>query len=394
MVASAPLKEPTNFSLVFGGPLYQVFTRAHLTGPPLKFLRRQVLFFILFCWVPLAVLSWFEARSHGAIKLSFSRDIFTHVRFLVALPVMILGEGIVHRRIGPVVQRFIECRVVMPEDLPKFYAAIDSAMRIRNSIIGEIVLLAFVFTGGIWIWWHGVATDVASWYAWPQGGRMHLTRAGYWFAFACVPIFQFVWLRWYIRILIWFWFMFRVSRLRLQLLAAHPDRAGGLGFLGKSSYAFTPLLFAQGALVAGQIAGRIFFEGRSLLSFELLIVGFVTFFVLTILAPLCVFTPQLARAKREGLKEYGTLASSYVMDFRQKWLQTKPGDEQLLGTPDLQSLADLDNSFKIVREMRAIPFATEDAIRLLLITAAPMIPLLLTIMPLEQLLNQAVKMMF
>ena len=97
---------------------------------------------------------------------------------------------------------------------------------------------------------------------------MHLTRAGYWFAFACVPIFQFVWMRWYIRILIWFWFMFRVSRLRLQLLAAHPDRAGGLGFLGKSSYAFTPLLFAQGALAAGQIAGRIFFEGRSLLSFR------------------------------------------------------------------------------------------------------------------------------
>ena len=83
---------------------------------------------------------------------------------------MILGEGIVYQGIGPVVQRFIECHIVMPEDLPKFYAAIDSAMRIRNSIIGEVVLLAFVFTGGIWIWWHGVATNVASRYAWPQGG--------------------------------------------------------------------------------------------------------------------------------------------------------------------------------------------------------------------------------
>jgi hypothetical protein len=371
-----------------------MFTRAHLTGPPLKFLVRQVLFFIFFCWVPLAVLSWLEARSHGGIKLSFARDIFTHVRFLVALPAMILGEGIVHLRIAPVVKRFIECRVVTPEDLPKFYAAIDSAIRIRNSVVGEIVLLALVFTGGIWIWWHGIATDVVSWYAWPQGGQMHLTRAGYWFAFACIPIFQFVWLRWYVRILIWLWFLFRVSRLRLQLLAAHPDRAGGLGFLGKSSYAFAPLLFAQGALVAGQIAGRIFSEGRSLLSFELLIVGFVTFFVFTILAPLCVFTPQLARAKRKGLKEYGTLASWYVMDFGQKWLQAKPADEQLLGTPDLQSLADLGNSFTVVREMRAIPFAIEDVVRLFLVTVAPMTPLLLTIMPLEQLLNQAVKMMF
>jgi hypothetical protein len=151
MVAPAPLKEPPDFSLVLGGPLYQMFRRAHLTGPALELLRRRVVFFILFCWVPLAVLSGFEAHFLGGTKLSFARDILTHVRFLVALPVMIMGEVIVHQRIGPVVRRFIECRVVTPEDLPRFCSAIDSAMRMRNSIIGEIALLAFVFTGGIWI---------------------------------------------------------------------------------------------------------------------------------------------------------------------------------------------------------------------------------------------------
>ncbi len=393
-MGTAPLKGPPDFSLVLGGPLYQMFRRAHLTGPALElFLRRQVVFSILFCWVPLAVLSGFEAHFLGGTKLSFARDIMTHVRFLVALPVMILGEVIVHQRIGPAVRRFIECRVVMPEDVPKFYAAIDSAERLRNSVVAEIALLAFVFTGGIWIWRHRIAIDVASWYASSVGGRMHLTLAGYWFAFVCLPIFQFIWLRWYLRILIWFWFLFRVSRLRLQLLAAHPDRAGGLGFLGKSSYAFTPLLFAQGALASGQIAGRIFFQGRSLLSFETLIAGFVIFFVVAILAPLCVFTPQLARAKREGLKEYGTLASSYVIEFNQKWLRTKVNDEQLLGTDDLQSLADLGNSFTVIREMRAIPIARDDVAGLLIATVAPFVPLLLTIMPLEQWLHQAVMTM-
>ncbi len=394
MVAPAPLKEPPDFSLVLGGPLYQMFRRAHLTGPTLELLRRRVVFFILVCWVPLAVFSWFEAHFLGGTKLSFARDILTHVRFLVALPVMILAEVIVHQRIGPVVKGFIECHMVTPEDVPKFYAAIDSAMRMRNSVIAEIALLAFVFTGGIWIWWHRVAIDVASWYAWSEGGRMHLTLAGYWFAFVSVPIFQFIWWRWYIRILIWFWFLFRVSRLRLQLLAAHPDRAGGLGFLGKSSYAFTPLLFAQGALAAGQIANRIFYEGRSLLSFEALMAGFAIFFVVAILAPLCVFTPQLARAKREGLKEYGILASSYVRAFNQKWLRTKFNDEQLLEANDLQSLADLGNSFTMVVEMRAIPVATSDVVRLLIVTVSPIIPLLLTIMPLEQWLHQVVIKMF
>jgi hypothetical protein len=393
MASPAPAEEPSIFSLVLGGPLYQIFKRAHLTGPTLELLRRRVVFFMFFCWVPLAVLSWFEGQFLGGTQLSFARDILTHVRFLVALPVMIMGEVIVHQRIGPAVRAFIARRVVTPEDLPQFYAAIDSAVRVRNSVIAEVALLAFVFTGGIWIWWHGVAIGVASWYASSEGGRMHLTLAGYWLAFVCVPTFQFIWLRWYLRILIWFWFLFRVSRLSLQLLAAHPDRAGGLGFLGKSSYAFIPLLFAQGALASGHIADRIFFEGRSLLSFKILIAEFVGFFVVAILAPLCVFTPPLVRAKREGLIEYGALASSYVMEFNQKWLGTTSSEEQLLGTSDLQSLADLGNSITVVREMRAVPFGRDDVARLLIATVAPFLPLLLTIMPLEELMTQVFKML-
>ena len=271
---------------------------------------------------------------------------------------------------------------------------VDSAMRMRNSVIAEIALLLLVFTGGIWIWQTEVALDVASWYASPQGGQMHLTRAGFWFAFVSVPVFQFILLRWYMRMLIWFWFLLRVSCLRLRLLPAHPDRAGGLGFVGGSSIAFTPFLFAQGALLAGQIANRIFYKGQSLLSFKLTVVGFVCFFVAAILGPLLVFTPQLERAKREGLAEYGTLASEYVMDFDQKWLRRKVDDEQLLGSSDIQSLADLGNSFAVVREMRVVPFATDVVFRLLVATIVPMVPLLLTLMPLEQLVTEAIKIVF
>jgi hypothetical protein len=394
MAAPTPIQEPPDFSLVLGGPLYQLFRRTRLTGDTLELLRRRVAFFILLCWVPLAVLSFVEAHFQGGAKLSFFRDIETHVRFLISLPVLILAEMIVHQRIRPVVKSFVERRVVTSEELPKFYAAINSAMRMRNSVIVEIALLIFVFTGGTWIWRHQSALDVASWYASPLGGQMHFTMAGYWFAFVSVPVFQFILLRWYMRILIWFWFLLRVSRLKLHLLPAHPDRAGGLGFLGKSSFAFIPLLFAQGALLAGQLASRILYNGQSLLSFKLTIVGFVGFFVVAILAPLFLFTPQLASAKREGLAEYGAFASSYVMDFDQKWLHGKGNDEPLLGTGDIQSLADLGNSFAVVREMRPIPFAIDDVVRLLIATVAPIVPLLLTIMPLEQLITQAIKIIF
>ena len=394
MSASAPLQEPPDFSLVLGGPLYQMLRRAHLTGPTLPLLRRQVVLSVLVCWVPLVVLSLAQAHFLGGAKLSFFRDIETHVRFLVSLPVLIMAEVLVHERIWPVVKRFVERRVVTLEELPKFYAAINSAMRMRNSAIVEIALLVFVYTVGIWIWRHNTALDVASWYASPQGGRLHFSIAGYWFEFVSVPVFQFILIRWYLRILIWFWFLLRVSRLELHLLPAHPDRVGGLGFLGKSTIAFAPLLFAQSALLAGQIAGRIFYNGQSLLAFKMTIAGFVVFLVIAVLAPLFSFTPQLARAEREGFAEYGALASTYVMDFDQKWFRSKTKGEQLLGTGDIQSLADLGNSFAVVREMRVVPFMTDDVIRLVVVTVIPLVPLLLTIMPLDQLITQAIKIIF
>jgi hypothetical protein len=394
MPAPAPSQEPPDFSLVLGGPLYQMFRRTRLTGPVLELLQRRVVFFVLLCWVPLAVLSFVEGHLWGGAKFSFLRDIETQVRFLISLPTLILAEIIVHRRLRSVVKSFIERHVVSPEELPKFYALIDSAMRMRNSVIAEIVLLVVVFTGGIWIWRSEVALDVASWYASPQGGQMHLTGAGSWFAFVSVPVFQFVLLRWYMRMLIWFWLLLRISLLRLNLLPAHPDRAGGIGFVGKSSVAFTPLLFAQGALLAGQIASRIFYNGQSLLSFKLTIVGFVGFFVAAVLAPLLLFMPKLWTAKHEGLAEYGALASEYVSAFDQKWLRRTVHVDDLLGSGDIQSLADLGNSFAVVREMRAVPFATDDVVRLLVATVVPLVPLLLTIMPLEQLVTQAIKIVF
>ncbi len=394
MVTPASSQEPPDFSLVLGGPLYQMFRRTHLSGPGLELLRRRVMFFCLLCWVPLVILSLVEGHLLDGGNFSFLHDVETQVRFLISLPVLILAEVVVLRRLRPIVKRFIERRLVSPEELSKFYDAIHSAMRMRNSVIAEVSLLVLVFTVGIWVWRKEVALNVASWYAFPQGGQMHLTLAGWWFALVSVPVFQFILLRWYMRMLIWSWFLFRVSRLRLQLLPAHPDRSGGLGFLGKSTLAFTPFLFAQGALLAGQIANRIFYAGQSLISFRLTIVGFVSFFVAVILAPLLVFAPQLERAEREGGAEYGAFASEYVRDFDQKWLRRKVSDEQLLGSGDIQSLADLGNSYVVVSEMRIVPFWINDVLRLLVAAVAPMVPLLLTIMPLDQLVTEAVKMVF
>jgi hypothetical protein len=105
------------------------------------------------------------------------------------------------------------------------------------------------------------------------------------------------------------------------------------------------LLFAHSALLAGQIATRILYNGEILLASELTIVGYVVFSIFAALAPLLLFAAKLIRAKRRGLEKYGAFASSYVMDFDQKWLQGKVNAEPAMGSGDIQSLADLGNSF-------------------------------------------------
>jgi hypothetical protein len=165
--------------------------------------------------------------------------------------------------------------------------------------------------------------------------------------------------------------------------------------LGKSAYAFGPILFAQGAMLAGLVASRVLYRGKSLVSFKLQIAGLIVFFVLAILGALSMFTPQMARAKRKGLADYGLLAQRYVASFEQKWVRSDPApSEELLGAADVQSLADLGNSYALVREMRSIPFGLENVSRLAAATAAPLVPPLLTILSPEELVMRVIKVLF
>ena len=394
MDATLPLAK-NDFSLVLGGPLYQLFRRAHLSGPALEQLWRRIWVITLVAWAPLLVLSVADGRALGsATTLPFLRDIEAQVRFLIALPVLIAAELVVHVRTRNVVVQFLDRGIVRPADVGRFDELIASAMRIRNSVPVEIFLVVLVYTVGHWVWRSTVAYGAPSWYAMPEGGRLGLTPPGIWYAAVSLPITQFILLRWYLRLLIWFRFLWQVSRLNLHLLATHPDRAGGLSFLGKSTYAFGPFLFAQGALLSGLIATRVLYGGHNLMAFKMDVIALIGFFVLVLLGPLTVFTPRLSEAKRAGLARYGKLASAYVGAFEAKWLHGRGTEEQLLGSADIQSLADLEGSYSIVREMRVVPFGIQDITRLVAVTALPLLPLTLTVFSLEQVVMRLIKIVF
>jgi hypothetical protein len=229
----------------------------------------------------------------------------------------------------------------------------------------------------------------STWWATAAAPEVRLSWAGWWYAYISIPIHQFILLRWYFRLFIWFRFLGQVSRLDLRIVPTHPDRSGGLGFLGESVYAFGLVLFAQGTLLAGALANRIFHTSTTLLDYKKEIAAVVVVLVLLFLAPMLQFSSRLVAAKRAGLYRYGDLASRYVNTFDTKWIQGEaPAGESLVGSADIQSLADLANSFEVVRTMRPVPFWIDTVAWLLIVTALPVAPLILTVVPLEDLIRQ------
>jgi hypothetical protein len=186
-----------------------------------------------------------------------------------------------------------------------------------------------------------------------------------------------------------------VSRLDLRLVSTHPDRVCGLGFLTNTVYAFVPLVLAHGALLAGVLANRIFYLGATLPEFTPEIAVLLVFLLGVVLGPLLVFAPRLAQTKQTGNLEYGSLAQRYVHEFDAKWLRGgAPANESLLGSGDIQSLADLSNSFEVVRTMRIAPVTTDALLRLVATTLVPLVPLTLTMMSLDELLKRLIGILF
>ena len=382
--------ESGDFSLVLGGPLYQLMRRAHISGDALELAARRVAVISLLAWLPLLVLSAAEGHVLSGVAVPFLRDLEVHVRFLVVVPFLVGAELVVHQRMRFVVSQFLDRDLIPQADLERFHATVASAFRLRNSIAAEVSLVALVYIVGVMlVWRHYLALPAATWYATPSAGGTELTLSGVWFGYVSLPLFQFLLVRWYFRLFIWARFLWQVSRIKLQLVPTHPDRLGGLGFLPGTAYAFIPLAVAHGAMVAGLIASRIFYTGATLLSFKVEIAVIVAFMLILLFGPLMVFVAQLAAAKRTGAREYGTLAQRYVREFEAKWLRAGAGaDEPLVGSADIQSLADLGNSYEVVRSMRIYPVTRDAAIQLGGATLAPIVPLALTMMPAEELLKQ------
>src|SRR5262249_53865350 len=195
-----------------------------------------------------------------------------------------------HDRISKIIAQFLERGIVARQDQPRFQDLVDSSMRLRNSVMTELVLFVLVAAFGYEMWSHNLTItmssfSVPSWYASTDGGR-RLTAAGSYYALVSLSIFRFILIRWYIRLFIWYRFLWKLRAMPLHFNLYHPDRAGGLGFLSNSLMAFAPVFVAQSSILSGVIFTRIRYAGDKLPDFKMEIAGALLFFILVIVLPL------------------------------------------------------------------------------------------------------------
>ncbi len=380
------------FLLMEGGPFFNIQRRIGLIKQNSHRTKRRALLAALATWLPLFLLAAMQHRAFGhSVPVPFVRDFSTYTRFLLALPILILAENTLGPRIAGAAAHLVSSGLVLEKDYRRFDRLIEQGLHSRDSTLAEVVVAVVAYCLSI-VSFRLTAVHVDTWYASYTDHGTTLTWAGRWLVGFCIPLFQFLVLRWLWRLFLWFQFLARVRSLDLQLFPTHPDEAGGLGFVGDAQRFFGILLFAYSLGVTGVLANDIVYDKIPLQNFVPAIVTYAVVILIIFAGPLMVFSGVLRRLKRHGLHQYGTLATTYTSSFHKKWIGGENSDhEPLLGAADIQSLADLGNSFSFIDKMKPIPIDPLDLLHLLVASLLPMTPLLLTVMPFGDLLKLLLK---
>ncbi len=322
-------------------------------------------------WVALTLIGTFTGLAEQMFVLPL---LPVHLRLLVVIPLFFLAESMIDPRVQGFAGMLVKTGVLPVTERPAFARLIERVTRFKDSWLPDAVaLIAAVALAVSRLRGVRFGADTSSD---PALAPFHGTAVE-WFHFAiAMTVFRFLVFRWAIRFAMWCWFLWRVSRLRLRLVAIHPDRAAGLASLELVQIQLLPLVSAFSVLLAAVLAaelsvGSVVFS----LLYPAAVIAAIAGIVLVV-GPLCVFLPPLIACRLSGLGTYMAFAARYVSDFEKKWIGG-PSNERLLGTPDIQSLADLSNSVNIVKEMRVIPTSSRLVVAAAIAAVAPMAPLLL-----------------
>lgn len=352
---------------------------------------RRAVFFALLAWLPIAAWAGFTGRAlPGAVGEPLLQHFGIHVRFLVAVPLLILGEGMAHGLTTRLIPYFHTSGLVRDEQREGCREVVRRMVRLRDSTLPWVVIAALVAAWLVFEPPHGEVHELV-WANVGEPALFDLGFGGWWLAYVARPIFIALLCVWLWRLVLLFLLLKRIAALDLAIVPTHPDRAGGLGFLEKLPLAFSLFAFAISAVLASRLAHDVVYHGVHVQSLKLLAGVFVILVVLLCLAPLMVFIPTLVGAKRRALLDYGALVGEHGRLVRRRWILREPLDEQpLLQAPEIGPVADTLSLYEAVTKMRAAPIGKTALLAIALPTAIPLLALFAIEVPIKELLLKIV----
>jgi hypothetical protein len=345
---------------------------------------------VAIAWLPLAILSAF----HGLTPfLSFLTDFATQSRFLIIIPVLILGERPVDARYALVAHHF-ETSLVADNEQARFQSQWRSHEKLKDSATVRVILLLLTFAIAAWLSGY-LLPEGAEFLSWWKGGDgfRFFSLAGTWAIFISYPVLVYLTLLWIWRQVIWARFLRSTTLLNLRLIAAHPDHLGGLGFLEASLLGQLPFSFCLGVGLAGAIGNRVFHEGQKVLAYRFLAPILIAAALLVSLAPYFFFTPTLMQMRRRGMLQYGALARAVGEKFEQKWLDRADSlTDDVLTTPDFTTTNNLYSVTKNIEEIRIVPVARVSVYIFVVAALIPCIPIVLAALPFNVIMRAVMKL--
>jgi hypothetical protein len=329
------------------GIIHKLVPSLRMEGKSTKDISRRILILIAITWIPLLALAALQGLAFGdKVDLPFWKDFAIHSKFLIILPLLLIAEGPFDLRLKELTMQFFKSGILDEKDLGQFEDIKKKVIGLADSIWPDIVILIFIAANLLFRFISVGADQISIWIFLPDNLTSSISWAGIYLAIICGPLFQFILIRWIWHWVIWFIYFKKLAKLPLKLNSAHPDMAGGLGFLGYPPGPFIQVLFALAILFSTAIAEKIYFLHDKLLTYYPHMAAFAVLSVLMNVLPLMVFIKPLIAQRRKGFFGYSALIQEHHRIFDEKWLHNKREEIQP-GTADASSMADLNGSFEI-----------------------------------------------
>lgn len=362
------------FSLVRDDLLFHLQRRLGLIPAHGLGIARRAIFYSMLCWLPLAIWAWITGRMlPGGPEEPLLGHYGVHVRCLVAIPLLVIGEGLAQKLVPLCFSQFVRTGIVDEALVPRFQQVIAGGLRLRDRTYPWVVIsgLVILWTAAILV---SPNPDELAW----TGDRTTRTFGAWWLLLVVRPLFSVLLLAWIWRLLLAGVILARIARLPLRPVPTHPDRVCGLGFLARLPAVFAPFTLAVSSVVAASWAHLVAYHDTPVpsLYIQMAVLGIVL--IVLVALPLLCFTPLLLRTKKVAMLDYGVLLAEHGRKVQQRWLAGAPGldDDTMLNAPELGATADTQTLYESVTKIRPVIL---DRGMLLAIAVPAALPMLLLV---------------